>query len=720
MSLSRREFIRNLSVAGGGLTLGFTLTGVALSNDGASLSPDAFLRITPEGQVIVQIHKVEMGQGSVTGLITLIAEELEVDPAAVRYDMANVDEAFKDLEYSMQITGGSNAIRVYYQPLRQTGATAKAMLLAAASLRSGLSPDQLQCAKGRISSNDKRFNYSYGELASSASKFSIPDEPALKDAADFSVIGKQNLRLDTQPKVDGTASFGIDAHLPEPLVAVVVRPPVGRGAVVSYDASRAEELPGVHSIVSIDAGVAVVASNYWRARKAAEAVTLEWQQGDSLLTDSAAIDAALTAALDGDSFASIRNDGEPPTNDPQQLVEAEYSVPFLAHATMEPMNATVDPNTREVWVGTQAPDVARSFAALGLDADEEEIAIHNQFLGGGFGRRAMPDHVLEAAQIARAVGQRVKLVWSREDDTQHDFYRPPMKSRLRAQLSENGEVLSWRHRLAGPSLMQSTIDAMAPAILPSWIPNFLVDFGADMAGRKDNSSVEGANELPYDFGHIQVAYRNVETPIPLGFWRSVGHSHTAFVVESFVDELAHAIGEDPVAFRRRHLPEDSRHRQVLDRVAQMSGWGNAPAGRSQGIAVHESFHSLVAEVVEISMSNGSPKLERAFCAIHCGRAINPDIVRQQMEGGMIFGLCAALKGEITLEDGAVQQGNFHDYPLLRMNEVPEVEVAIIESDAPPTGVGEPATPPAAAALGNAIFAATGKRLRNLPFKLLLA
>ncbi len=399
------------------------------------------------------------------------------------------------------------------------------------------------------------------------------------------------------------------------------------------------------------------------------------------------------------------------------MLEAEYSVPFLAHATMEPMNATVDPKSREVWVGTQAPDVAASFAALGLDVDAEDITVHNQFLGGGFGRRAMPDHVLEAAQVASALGQRVKLMWSREDDTRHDFYRPPMKSRLKAQLGDNNEVMSWQHRLAGPSLMQATVEAMAPAIMPSWVPDFLVNFGADMVGKKDNSSVEGAEDLPYAFSHIDVAYRNVETPIPLGFWRSVGHSHNAFVVESFVDELAHAAGEDPLAFRRRYLPADSRHRLVLDKVAELSNWGNAPEGHYQGIAVHDSFHSLVAEVVEISMAEGQPKLERAFCAIHCGRVINPDIVRQQMEGGMIFGLCAALKGEITLEDGAVQQSNFHDYPLLRMNEVPEVEVAIIDSDAPPTGVGEPGTPPAPAALGNAIFAATGQRLRSLPFRL---
>ena len=717
MSLSRRDFIRNASVLGGGLTLGFTLVAPAHTAAAASLAPNAFLRITPDGEVIVQIHKVEMGQGTVTGIITLIAEELEVDPATVRYEMAGVDDAFADPEYRMQVTGGSNATRVYYEPLRQTGATARAMLVEAASQRSGVPADQLHAKLGTVRSSDGKILFTYEELVTTASQLAVPENAPLKSAAAFTLIGKHNRRLDIAPKVDGSARFGADAPMDETLVAVVVRPPVGRGPMTSYDDRKAAELPGVHSIIAIDAGVAVVASNYWRARKAAEAITLEWAPGDSSLTDSAAIDAALTAALDGDSFASVRDEGEPLATAARQLLEAEYSVPFLAHATMEPMNATVDPKSREVWVGTQAPDLAASFAALGLDVDADDVTVHNQFLGGGFGRRAMPDHVLEAAQVAAALGQRVKLVWSREDDTRHDFYRPPMKSRLKAQLGANNEVISWQHRLAGPSLMQATVGAMAPAIVPAWVPDFLVNFGADMAGRKDSSSVEGAEELPYAFSHIDVAYRNVETPIPLGFWRSVGHSHNAFVVESFVDELAHAAGEDPVAFRRRYLPADSRHRLVLDKVAELSDWGNAPEGRYQGIAVHESFHSLVAEVVEISMAEGQPKLERAFCAIHCGRVINPDIVRQQMEGGMIFGLCAALKGEITLEDGAVQQSNFHDYPLLRMNEVPEVEVAIIDSDAPPTGVGEPGTPPAPAALGNAIFAATGQRLRSLPFRL---
>jgi isoquinoline 1-oxidoreductase subunit beta len=717
MSLSRRDFIRNLSVVGGGLTLGFSITSPAMASVAGSLEPNAFLRITEAGEVIVQIHKVEMGQGSVTGLITLIAEELEVDPASVSYEMARVSKAFNDPEYYLQITGGSNSIRVNYEPLRKTGAAARDMLLTAASDSTGKPASELYCQQGEVKSKDGTIALPYADLVARASELSVPRKPALKSNSEFKYIGKQNARLDNQAKVDGTARFGIDAPADDAWVAVVVRPPAAAGAMQNFDGSKAEAMPGVHAVVAIGEGVAVVAENYWRARKAAEHVTLEWLPSESELTDSEKIDRALTAALDGDDFARIRKDGKEPGRAPHQQIESDYSVPFLAHATMEPMNATVDPVTREVWVGTQSPDMAQKYAAIGLGQDADEIVVHNQFLGGGFGRRAAPDHVLEAAQVARAVGKRVKLVWSREDDTRHDFYRPPMKSRLVAKLDDSGNVESWRHRMAGPSLMQSYANAMSPAMIPGWVPDFLIDFGTGIVAKKDSSSVEGAKELPYSFGHIQVEFANVETPVRLGYWRSVGHSHTAFVVESFVDELAHAAGEDPINFRKRNLPQDSRHCQVLDEVARISNWGNAPTGHFQGVAVHESFHSVVAEVVEVSMLGGQPKLERAYCAIHCGQAVNPDIIRQQMESGMLFGLSAALRGQITLRDGAVQQGNFHDYPVLRMNEVPDVEVAIIDSDEAPTGVGEPATPPAPAALGNAIFAATGTRLRDLPFKL---
>ena len=717
MSLSRREFIRNLSVAGGGLVLGVHLELPAAATESAALEPNAFLKITPDGEVVVQIHKVEMGQGTVTGLTTLIAEELEYDPAAIRYEMAPVDRAFGDPEYYIQITGGSSSLRVTYLPLRRTGAAARQMLLQAAASLSGYQVQDLYCELGTVYSRDGKLSLPYGDLVQQASRLEVPREPELKHPEDFKLIGRQDVRLDNRPKVDGSATFGIDAPSREALVAVVVRPPVAAGPVIHFSADKARALPGVHAVVEIDSGIAVVASNYWRARKASEAVDIQWREHDSTLTGSEAISAALDKALDGDDFVSMRSDGRPSRDPGQQILEASYSVPLLAHATMEPMNATVDPVSREVWVGSQSPDIAQNFAAMGLGIEADEVTVHNQFLGGGFGRRAASDEVFEAAQIARKVGQRIKLVWSREDDTRHDFYRPPMKSRLLARVDKNGNVSSWRHRLAGPSLLQSFGGALAPAVMPGWIPSGLVNFGLGIVASRDPYSVEGASDLPYNFPHIEVGLNSVEIPVRLGYWRSVGHSHTAFVVESFIDELAHAAGIDPLEFRRRHLPADSRHQQVLNEVARISNWGSAPEGHYLGVAVHESFKSVVAQVVQISMNGDQPRLEKAYCAIHCGQVINPDIVRQQMEGGMLFGLTAALKSEITLQDGAVQQSNFHDYPMLRMNEAPEVVVAIVDSDSPPTGVGEPATPPAPAALGNAIFAATGKRLRDLPFRL---
>ncbi len=715
MSLTRRAFIRNLSAAGGGLCLGFPLH--TRAQGAGELRPNAFLRITPAGAIELQIHKAEMGQGVVTGFCTVVAEELGVAPGAIDFHFAPVDPAFKDPEFHMQITGGSTSLRMNYDMLRRTGASARDMLLRAASARSGKPPAALACAEGRVRDAGGSVDFSFAELAAEAAGYPVPEDPPLKAASGFTLVGRFDDRLDSASKVDGSAQYGIDAGPAGVPVAVLVRPPVAHGQMTGFSADAARGMPGVLAVVAVDGGVAVVAKNYWRARKAAEAVEIRWQANPSELVDSQRIDDALRAAFRDGDFREVREDGSAPPDTAGTLLEAEYAVPFLAHAAMEPLNCTVAPRAggAEVWVGTQAPDLARSFAALGLGVDEEHIEVHNQFLGGGFGRRAFADNVFEAAQVARAIDGPVRLVWSREDDMRHDFYRPASRSQLRARL-DGGRVLGWEHRIAGPSVMQSAAGSIAPGLLPGWIPDGLIRFGAGLLGDRDGSSVEGAKELPYAFDHVRVSYCNVETPVRLGFWRSVGHSFTAFVVESFVDELAHAAGEDPVAFRRRHLAADSPQRRVLDAVTTLAGWGAAPAGHFQGVAVHASFESVVAEVVEISLRDGQPKLEKVYCAIDCGTAVNPDIVRAQMESGIVFGLTAALKGEITFVDGAVQQGNFHDYEILRMHEVPPIEVAIIDSDAPPTGVGEPGTPPAAPALANAIFAATGQRLRSLPLR----
>ncbi|MEE4660901.1 MAG: molybdopterin cofactor-binding domain-containing protein [Halieaceae bacterium] len=724
MNLSRRAFIKNVSVAGGALSLGFTLAGCSEAEfpkiNAADFQPDAFLRITPEGKVIAQIFKAEMGQGVTTGILSVLAEEAEVDPASMGYEMAPPHKAFADPEMTMQVTGGSNSIRVYYPILRQVGATAKAMMITAAAQQSGTPASELFAENGRVKSRDGSVDLGYGELVATANTLTVPENAPLKSPADFKVIGHQDDRLDLQGKVDGSAMFGMDAPVEDALVAVVLRCPHAEGSCGGWDASKALQMPGVADIFQIDGGIAVVARNYWRARKAAEAVETNWQASASPLQSSEDIERAFAAALDSEDYEVMREDGEPPATTSGTPITVEYNAPFVAHATMEPQNATARPTPDgglEVWVGTQGPDIAQAYAAKGAGLDKEKVIIHNTFLGGGFGRRAAADNVYEVAQIATKLGKPVKLVWSREDDMRHDFYRPVMKARLTASVSADGEVETYRHHIVAPSVIQKIMPHFLAASLPGWVPHQISDTLIGFTADTDHSSVEGVADTGYQFPHFEVKYSNVQTPMTLGFWRSVGHSQNAFVIESFVDELAHAAGRDPVEFRRAHLPEDSRQRRALDKVVAMANWGNAPEGRFQGVAVHESFHSVVAEVAEISLKNGKPVLEKIYCAVDCGRAVNPDIVKSQMESGIVFGLTAALKSRITIADGAVQQGNFDDYPMLRMNEVPEIEVAIIETDADPTGVGEPGTPPAAPALANALFAATGVRQRDLPLKM---
>ena len=670
--------------------------------------------------MIAQIFKAEMGQGVTTGIITVLAEELEVDPASVRYEMAPPHPAFADPEMMLQVTGGSNSIRVYYPILRQVGAATREMLITAAANESGVPGSQLYAENGRVKSRDGRVDLGYGELVATAKTLPVPENAPLKEAGAFTAIGHQNARLDMQGKVDGSAVFGGDAPIDVNLVAVVLRCPFAEGSCAGWDATEARTLPGVEDIFQIDGGIAVVAKNYWRARKAAEAVKTNWQQSDAALQSSEEIDAAFSAVLDGPDYEVVREDGERLAELSGKTISVEYNAPFVAHATMEPQNATARPTGDggvEVWVGSQAPDVAQAYAARGFGVDRDKVVIHNTFLGGGFGRRAAADNVYEVTQIAARLGKPVKLVWSREDDMRHDFYRPVMKARLTASVSGDGAVESYTHQIVAPSVTQKITPHFLNALLPAWVPHGAKEAIGGFSADEDHASVEGVADTAYRFNHFEVQYTNLQTVMPLGFWRSVGHSQNAFVIESFIDELAAAAGRDPVEFRRAHLPEDSRHRRVLDRVVAMAGWGNAPEGRYQGVAVHESFYSVVAEVVELSMERGRPRLEKVYCAVDCGTAVNPDIVRAQMESGIVFGLTAALMGKITVRDGAVQQGNFDDYKMMRMKDVPEIEVAIIETDAPPTGVGEPGTPPAAPALGNALFAATGIRQRDLPLKL---
>jgi isoquinoline 1-oxidoreductase beta subunit len=723
MALSRRQFIRNVSVAGGALSIGFTLSGCSDKDgpifDASSFQPNAFVRINEEGQVTVQIHKAEMGQGVVTGIITLIAEELEVHPSAVSYEMAPVHSVYADPEMALQITGGSASIRIYYDILRQAGASTRATLIRSAAQATGIAEHDLYAKNGRVYANSGAYSASFGELVAAARSIAVPTDISLKSPAQFKLIGRYDRRLDSAPKVDGSAQFGIDVGPEDCLVAVLLRCPHFGGTLERFEAEVALQHPGVVDIFQVDNAVAVVAEGYWPALKASEKVEVVFTPADNVLRSSEQISQAMTAAFESGEFNSVREEEGQQLHTAGSLVKAEYRVPFLAHATMEPQNATahVTDTLCEIWVGSQSPDIAQDIAARILDRPRETVIVHNQFLGGGFGRRANADNVAEAVAVAARVKRPIKVIWTREDDMRHDFYRPATAGRLSAQVAEDGQISDWKHQIVGPSISQQVFPVIGKAMLPSWAPTRVLNVAGDWVSKDDSSAVEGAKELPYEFDGIWVEYHNLQVPVPLGFWRSVGHSHTAFIVESFVDELAAAAAVDAVEFRRQHLPLDSRERRTLDAVAKLANWGQAPAGRYQGVALHESFGTVVAEVAEISMIKGKMKIENFFCAVDCGQVINPDIVHDQMEGGIIFALTAALYGEISLKDGAVEQSNFHDYQMLRHNETPIISVHILDSTAPPSGVGEPGTPPAAPALANAIYAATGQRLRQLPLKL---
>ncbi len=735
-ALSRRAFLKTsvgtTAVAGSGLVLGVSLTGCASSPPIAgagAISPDAWLQITPDDRVIFQLDKTEMGQGVITALPTLVAEELNIDPARIHIQLAPVHPRFQD---PIQITGGSTSIANRYEPLRKTGAAAREMLRAAAAEAWDVPAAEIEIADGRVGHGASGREVRYGDLAEAASRQPVPADPPLKAPADFRWIGHSVPRTDRVIKSTGRAKFGIDVgvgeddpDLPGLATAVVIRAPRFGAELESFSGHAAREMPGVIDIFKVPTGVAVVAEGYWYASQAAEQVDTRWSDGPIAGLDSAGLEAAQRRALDEQSGRQVRNDGDVgrAREEAARIVEAEYLIPHLAHATMEPMNCTawVRDGRCDVWVPTQGPDVVQAVAADAARLSRSKVHVHTTLMGGGFGRRGIPDYAAEAVEVARLAGRPVKVVWSRSDDMRHDYYRPATCNRLRASLSEAGEVTGWEHRLVGPSLLGNLVPDFLGALLPGWVPGAVTSVmgragGAVLRGR-DGSSHEGASDLPYAFDNVRVESLLHDPKIPIGFWRSVGHSQNAFVVESFVDELAHAAGQDPLAFREARLAKHPRHLDVLRLAKTRADWGNPAPGRHQGVAVHESFGSVVAEIAEVSVEHGRIRVHRVVCAVDCGLAVNPDIVRAQMESGIIFGLTAALKSKVTLKNGGIEQSNFHDYPLLRLDETPEIEVHIVERDAAPSGVGEPGTPPIAPAVANAVFAATGQRLRRMPFEL---
>jgi len=710
-NLTRRDFVRAGVAAGAGLTLAVYLPGCsprAPVVTGPPFEPNAWLKIGTDNVVTVVVGRSEMGQGVTTSLPQMIMEELDGDWSTIRIEEAPASPQFVNPLVGLQATGGSTSVMGTFQPLREAGAKARAMLIAAAAQQWGIDPSACSTENGYVRETGKRRKLSYGELTVAAAAQPVPESVTLKDPKDFKLIGKPVPRLDLKAKVDGSAGFGIDAQPSGVLVAMVARAPVLGATPTGFSGEAALAVPGVKDVVQIGSGVAVVATGYWAAKKGRDALQVSWSKSPMAGVDSAAISAKLHA-LAKNPGVTARHDGDPggALRQAATKLEATYEVPYLAHACMEPMNCTawVEADKATVWAPTQFQSGA-GIGVQGITAKltglpESAVTVHTTYLGGAFGRRFELDFVIDAVQVSQAVGAPAKVIWPREDDMRHDYYRPAAVSRFSAGLDAAGKPVAWYQTISSESTMKRFSAVFGP------LPN-----GLDM------DAVDSAINVAYDIPHFHTAWADADLGVPVGFWRSVGNSQNGFFAEGFVDELAHAAGADPYEFRRGLLAKAPRHLGVLELAATKAGWGTPPpAGRARGIAVVHSFGSYVAQVAEVSIENGKVRVHRVTCAVDCGIVVNPDTVEAQMQSAIVFGLTAALYGKSTVENGAVVQGNFDTYPMLRINEMPQVDVHIVSSTEPPSGVGEPGTPPIAPAVVNAIFALTGQRIRTLPIVL---
>jgi isoquinoline 1-oxidoreductase beta subunit len=730
VNLSRRAFLKAGLTAGAGLTLGLHLPvlgakefragpGIAggaedaPQESAAGFEPNAFVRIGTDDTVTVIVKHLEMGQGTYTGLPTLVAEELDARWEQVRAEGAPADASrYNNLFWGpAQGTGGSTAIANSYEQLRKAGGAARQMLVNAAAELWQVPAREIQIRNGVLSHGTSR-RASFGELAEAAARQPVPAEVRLKDPSEFRLIGNSAIRRkDSAGKIDGSAVFTQDVRLPGMLTALVLHPPRFGARVRSFDPAPAMAVPGVKQAVQIPSGIAVLGRDFWSAKLGRDALaqTVAWDETEAFRLGSEDILAQYRALADGPGLVAHRNgDAEAALAGTAQVIEAEFSVPYLAHAAMEPIDCVIAPDGQGVRMinGEQFQTADQAAVAKVLGLQPGQVRIDMLYAGGSFGRRANPhsDFVIEAAEIFQAAGGKtpIKLQWTREDDMRAGWYRPLFLHRVRAAIDANGQPLAWHHRIVGQSIVTGT--AFEKALVVDGV---------------DQTSVEGATDLPYAIPNIQTELHSPKLGVPVQWWRSVGSSHTAFAVECLIDELAALAGQDPVAYRMALLAGHPRHQGVLRLAADKAGWGAPLAqGRGRGVAVHESFKSYVAQVAEVTVRKGGHiRVDRVVIAVDCGIAVNPDVVKAQMEGGMGFGLSAALLSELTLQDGQVQQSNFHDYQVLRMDRMPEVEVHIVPSTEAPTGVGEPATPVIAPAVANAVFAATGKRLRHLPLKL---
>ena len=708
--MTRRRFLQATALSGAGLVIAFHVQrrGIAsaLAADKPLPPPNAFVRVAPDESVTILLAHSEMGQGIWTGLAMLVAEELECDWSKVRVEHAPAAPAYGHTAFGMQMTGGSSTTWSEFERYRTVGAMAKDMLVRAAAQRWKADPRRLRAQNGVVSDGKRKL--SYGQLALAAAKLAPPASVKLKPEKEWKLIGRPRRRLDTPEKVTGRASFGIDVQFPGLRTALVARSPVFGGTVKSFDATKAKAVPGVEQVLQVPSGVAVVASDFWAASTARDALEVTWDEGAGARLDSEALLASYRAlAKTPGAVALHKGDPDAALAAAARRLEAEYDVPYLAHAAMEPLNCTVklEGDRCELWTGTQFQTGDQAAAARVAGLPPEKVTIHTPFLGGGFGRRANPrnDFVGEAVQVAKAAGVPVKVVWTREDDTRGGYYRPMFLHRVEAGVDARGRPVAWKHTLVGQSILDGTP-----------FESMMVKNGIDAV------SVEGVVDSPYLDGvpDRRVTLHSPRNEVPVLWWRSVGNTHTAFAMECMMDELAHAAGRDPLAYRLALLGEHPRHARALELAADKAGWRRPPpAGRARGLAVHESFGSIVAEVAEVSIADGKLRVHKVTCAVDCGLAVNPLAVEAQVQGSVAFGLGPVLHSAITLKEGRVRESNFDDYLVLRLDEMPEVTVHIVPSRAKMGGVGEPATAVVAPAVANAVFALTKKRLRSLPLQI---
>jgi isoquinoline 1-oxidoreductase subunit beta len=696
---SRRGFMQ----AGGALVLGFSLPISARAASIKSVTDSklsAFLRIGSDDSITVVCGSAEMGQGVLTAIPMMLAEELDADWSRVQVEQAPADVAYNNPLFGMQATGGSTTVRAHWQPMREAGAAARQMLLQAAAAKWQVDVASLSTDKGIVSGPGGK-RASYGSLAAAAAKLPVPSKPALRDPKSFKIIGKGVRRLDTPDKVNGKARFGIDAQVPGMLVAVMARSPAKDAKPKAMNEAAAKAIKGVQQVITLPMGVAVLATGYWAAKKGRDALALQWDMPAASQVNSAAISDMLDdGARNANAVARDEGNVRDAAANASKTLDARYEAPYLAHACMEPMNCTawVKGDEVEIWVGTQSQGPAQGILGQVASVTPAKVKVNTALLGGGFGRRFAPDFTIAATLLSKISGKPVKLIYTREDDTAAQFYRPPAVVQFEGALDDKGMLSMLKAGVGSPSIMGGSGFMQIPE------------------NGVDTFAMEGLADHPYDIPNQRLAYGRVEPGPQVWFWRSVGHSQNAFFSEGFVDEMAAAANKDPFEFRRAMLGKSPRQKAVLELAAEKAGWGKPlPAGMARGIAVVSSFGSHVAEVAEVSVAaDGTPKVHRVVVAVDCGQTINPEIIKRQMEGAIVYGLSAALYGKISFKDGLVEQGNFHNYPVLRMSDMPKVEVHLMPSTEAPGGVGEPGLPPIAPAVVNALFALTGKRIRSLP------